>query len=67
MQQCKDVLHVLNAELHLTAAAPARLNDMVVIAGVAERPGAEQPIIFVNDAFERRTGYRRAVWRFSTC
>ena len=53
LQQGKNALHSLNAELHLTAAAVAHLNDMVVIARVAEGPGAEQPIIFVNDAFER--------------
>ena len=60
LQQGKNALHALNAELHLTAAAVAHLNDMVVIARVTEGPGAEQPIIFVNDAFERRTGYRRS-------
>jgi diguanylate cyclase (GGDEF)-like protein/PAS domain S-box-containing protein len=52
-------LHALNAELRLTSAAVARLNDMVLIARVVENAGAEQPIIFVNDAFVRRTGYTR--------
>ncbi len=52
-------LHELNAELRLTSAAVARLNDMVLIAKVVEREGAEQPIIFANDAFVRRTGYSR--------
>ena len=60
LQQGKNALHALNAELHLTAAAVARLNDIVVIARLAEGEGVQQPIIFVNDAFERRTGYRRA-------
>ncbi|MDB5934592.1 MAG: diguanylate cyclase [Massilia sp.] len=60
LQQGKNELHALNAELRLTSAAVARLNDMVVIAKVVAEPGAEQPIIFVNDAFERRTGYQRA-------
>ncbi|MES2757166.1 MAG: EAL domain-containing protein [Pseudomonadota bacterium] len=60
LQAGKDELHALNAELRLTAAAVARLNDMVVIAKVVAEAGAEQPIIFVNEAFERRTGYRRA-------
>jgi diguanylate cyclase (GGDEF)-like protein/PAS domain S-box-containing protein len=60
LQQGKNELHALNAELRLTAAAVARLNDMVVIARVVDGPGAEQPIIFVNDAFQRRTGYQRA-------
>jgi diguanylate cyclase (GGDEF)-like protein/PAS domain S-box-containing protein len=59
LQEGKSELHALNAELRLTAAAVARLNDMVVIARVVDRPGAEQPIIFVNDAFLRRTGYQR--------
>ncbi|MES2262354.1 MAG: EAL domain-containing protein [Pseudomonadota bacterium] len=54
----QDALHALNAELRLTAAAVARLNDMVMIAEVASGAG-EQRIIFVNQAFERRTGYRR--------
>jgi diguanylate cyclase (GGDEF)-like protein/PAS domain S-box-containing protein len=60
LQQGKNELHALNAELRLTAAAVARLNDMVVIVEVRERSALEQPIIFVNDAFERRTGYQRA-------
>jgi diguanylate cyclase (GGDEF)-like protein/PAS domain S-box-containing protein len=52
-------LHELNAELRLTSAAVARLNDMVLIARVIEGAHAEQPIIFANDAFVRRTGYPR--------
>ncbi len=55
----QDKLHELNAELRLTAAAVARLNDMVLIARAVDVPGAEQPIIFANDAFVRRTGYAR--------
>ena len=49
-------LVALNAELRLTSAAVARLNDMVLIA---EATDGSQRIIFVNEAFERRTGYRR--------
>ncbi|MDB5916401.1 MAG: diguanylate cyclase [Massilia sp.] len=60
LQQGKDALHALNAELRLTAAAVARLNDIVVIARVVDGPNASQAIMFVNDAFERRTGYARA-------
>jgi diguanylate cyclase (GGDEF)-like protein/PAS domain S-box-containing protein len=60
LQKGKNELHSLNGELRLTAAAVARLNDMVVIARLVNEPGAKQPIIFVNDAFERRTGYQRA-------
>ncbi len=59
LQKGKNDLHALNGELRLTAAAVARLNDMVVIAKVVDIPGAAQPIIFVNDAFQRRTGYQR--------
>jgi diguanylate cyclase (GGDEF)-like protein/PAS domain S-box-containing protein len=55
----KDELQSVNAELRLTSAAVARLNDMVMIARVVDGDGAEQPIIFVNDAFQQRTGYRR--------
>jgi diguanylate cyclase (GGDEF)-like protein/PAS domain S-box-containing protein len=55
----KNDLSALNAELRLTAAAVARLNEMVVIAEVVNDSATGQRIIFVNDAFERRTGYRR--------
>jgi len=58
LQHGQDTLTALNSELRLTAAAVARLNDMVIISKVM--PGdAQQQIIFVNDAFERRTGYLR--------
>ncbi|RYF03629.1 MAG: GGDEF and EAL domain-containing protein, partial [Oxalobacteraceae bacterium] len=53
-------LHAANAELGLTSTALARLNDLVVIASVDPAPGAPQPIIFVNDAALRRSGYARA-------
>ncbi|NRR32654.1 EAL domain-containing protein [Oxalobacteraceae bacterium] len=52
-------LRTLNGELRLTSAAVARLNDMIVIAAVDTGPQADQHIIFVNDAFERRTGFLR--------
>jgi diguanylate cyclase (GGDEF)-like protein/PAS domain S-box-containing protein len=52
-------LHAANAELRLTSTALARLNDLVVIAKVDPAPGAPQPIIFVNDASLRRSGYER--------
>jgi PAS domain-containing protein len=55
----KDELQSVNAELRLTSAAVARLNDMVMIARVVDGEGAEQPIIFANAAFQQRTGYRR--------
>jgi diguanylate cyclase (GGDEF)-like protein/PAS domain S-box-containing protein len=60
LEQRQDELQLLNAELRLTAAAVARLNDMVLIAEVVDIPGAAQPIIFANDAVQRRTGYQRA-------
>ncbi|WP_371866154.1 putative bifunctional diguanylate cyclase/phosphodiesterase [Duganella radicis] len=62
LERSLDQLHLLNAELRLTSAAVARLNDMVLIAAVdpgAADPATAQHIIFVNEAFERRTGYRR--------
>jgi diguanylate cyclase (GGDEF)-like protein/PAS domain S-box-containing protein len=51
-------LHTLNDELRLTSAALAGLNDMVLIAKAGTEKGAEQPVIFANAAFERRSGYR---------
>ncbi|MBY0558171.1 MAG: diguanylate cyclase, partial [Burkholderiaceae bacterium] len=62
LQERQNELSALNAELSLTAVAVSRLNDMVLIAEV-DTPGdaseATQHIIFVNEAFERRNGYRR--------
>ncbi len=49
-------LSALNNELRLTSAVMVCLNDMVLIAEVAN---GQQHIIFVNEACERRTGYRR--------
>ena len=50
-----------NAELRLTAMAVARLNDMVIIAEAVVGQGTPPTtrIIFVNDAFERSSGYAR--------
>ncbi|MCX7789258.1 MAG: PAS domain S-box protein, partial [Chloroflexaceae bacterium] len=47
-------------QLRLLEAAVARLNDIVMIteAGPIDEPGPR--IVFVNDAFERVTGYSRA-------
>lgn len=59
MEQGRNELHALNRELRLTSAAVARLNDMVMIAEMGGAPGQGYQIIFVNDAFERRSGYRR--------
>ncbi len=60
LQEGQASLQTVNAELRLTTAAVARLNDMVVIAKVMPGSAAQQQIIFVNDAFERRTGYLRS-------
>jgi diguanylate cyclase (GGDEF)-like protein/PAS domain S-box-containing protein len=60
MEAGRNELHALNQELRLTSAALARLNDMVLIAAVGSDGGAPQSIIFVNDAFARRSGYARA-------
>ncbi len=59
LHEGKLELHEVNAELSLTAAALSGLSDMVVIARIVDSPGAAQPIIYVNDAFERHTGYSR--------
>ena len=46
-------------QLRLLETCVSRLNDMVLItdAGSLDKPGLH--IVFVNDAFERRTGYSR--------
>ncbi|PHV05632.1 diguanylate cyclase [Janthinobacterium sp. BJB412] len=67
LEQGQARLQTLNAELRLTSAAVARLNDMVLIAEIDAAGGSGsdsdsdsgQRIIFVNQAFERRNGYRR--------
>jgi diguanylate cyclase (GGDEF)-like protein/PAS domain S-box-containing protein len=64
LERSFDKMSELNAELRLTSAAVARLNDMVLIAEVDRNAGAgsgdaAQHIIFVNQAFERRSGYQR--------
>ncbi|MGK5054719.1 putative bifunctional diguanylate cyclase/phosphodiesterase [Janthinobacterium sp. RB2P8] len=65
LEDSSQALSQRNAELRLTATALARLNDMVMIAEVADAlPGSSAVpatrIIFVNDAFERSSGYARA-------
>jgi PAS domain S-box-containing protein len=46
-----------HAQLHLLQTAVARLNDMVVITEATSSGDAGPRIVFVNDAFERCTGY----------
>jgi diguanylate cyclase (GGDEF)-like protein/PAS domain S-box-containing protein len=65
LEDSSQALSQLNAELRLTATALARLNDMVMIADVLDAPPGPGTvpatrIIFVNDAFERSSGYARA-------
>nr|WP_307789244.1 EAL domain-containing protein [Janthinobacterium sp. NKUCC06_STL] len=64
LERSSQALSQLNADLRLTATALARLNDMVMIAEVADAPDSgtvpATRIIFVNDAFERSSGYARA-------
>ncbi|MCU6434761.1 EAL domain-containing protein [Undibacterium sp. Jales W-56] len=50
-------LRAANAALRLNAAALSRLNDIVIIMDVGSHQQGEHQIVFVNDAFERRTGY----------
>ena len=59
LEDGKDALDTLNAELRLSAAAVAQLNDMVIIVANTGTPGGSWPIIFANDAFVRLTGYAR--------
>ncbi len=47
------------AQLHLLETAVSRLNDMVVITEVRSRDAGSPRVVFVNDAFERLTGYSR--------
>jgi len=51
--------HAQQAQLALLQTAVSRINDMVVITQ-AQGAGSDGPrIVFVNDAFERQTGYSR--------
>ncbi|RZJ27172.1 MAG: PAS domain S-box protein [Haliea sp.] len=47
------------AQLRLLETAVSRLNDMVVITEVHASDPASPRVVFVNDAFERQTGYSR--------
>ncbi|MDO8386023.1 MAG: PAS domain S-box protein [Polaromonas sp.] len=47
------------AQLHLLETAVSRLNDMVVITEVRSGDAGSPRVVFVNDAFERLTGYSR--------
>ena len=45
------------AQLRLLQKAVARLNDMVIIMEAGDQHESGPRIVFVNDAFERQTGY----------
>lgn len=47
-------------QLMLLETSVARLNDIVAIAEAGSAPDEEPRIVFVNDAFEKQTGYSRA-------
>ncbi|WP_431094780.1 PAS domain S-box protein [Polaromonas aquatica] len=51
--------HDAQAHLRLLETAVSRLNDIVLITDAQPIDGLGPRIIFVNDAFERRTGYTR--------
>lgn len=58
LEEKRAAMHALNGELRLTSAALAGLNEMVLIAKVANGRDVIQPVIFANPAFERCSGYR---------
>ena len=51
--------HQAQAQLRLLQTCIARLNDIVLITEAEPLEGDGPRIVFVNDAFERRTGYTR--------
>ncbi|OOG43892.1 hypothetical protein B0B52_08240 [Polaromonas sp. A23] len=51
--------HESEEQLRLLETAIARLNDIVLITAAEPIDESGPRIVFVNDAFERRTGYRR--------
>ena len=59
LEEKQVVLNELNSELELTSAAVSHLKDMVLIIKATAHSNAARPIIFVNDAFLRRSGYAR--------
>jgi PAS domain S-box-containing protein len=51
--------HQAQAELHLLRAAVARLNDVIIITEAEPMTDPGPRIVFVNEAFERITGYSK--------
>ncbi len=58
-RQIADSLSLANQELHLTSAAAARINDLVMITLREPDSPAGSRIVFANEAFLRRTGHAR--------
>ena len=52
--------HEAQQLLRLLETCISRLNDMVVITDAETAPAAQRHIVFVNEAFERGTGYKRS-------
>jgi PAS domain S-box-containing protein len=52
--------HAAQAQMRLLQSCVARLNDIVLITDAEPLDAPGPRIVFVNDAFERRTGYTRA-------
>jgi diguanylate cyclase (GGDEF)-like protein/PAS domain S-box-containing protein len=59
LQEGQAHLKMVNEELRLTSTAVQRINDMVMITEAAPVDASGPRIVFVNDAFERYTGYAR--------
>ncbi|MES2105061.1 MAG: EAL domain-containing protein [Pseudomonadota bacterium] len=59
LKEGQERLRLANEELRLTAAAVERLNDLVLITEAKPISLDGPRIVFVNDAFVRRTGYSR--------
>lgn len=51
--------HLDQSQLRLLETAVSRLNDIVIITSAKPFHGGPPQIVFVNDAFERYTGYSR--------
>ncbi|HIV69368.1 MAG TPA: EAL domain-containing protein [Candidatus Aquabacterium excrementipullorum] len=58
-REIAESLSAANQELHLTGAAAARINDLVMITARDAQAPPYARIAFVNEAFLRRTGYPR--------
>ncbi|MEO8524350.1 MAG: PAS domain-containing protein [Caldimonas sp.] len=53
------VARAARQKLELLEASIAQINDVVLITEAIPIPGVGRPILFVNDAFARTTGYTR--------